>query len=254
MRNGAGRSMLTRSDRIRTPAFVSQQADRPTRRHRLLRPFETAAASDEEDRAFVTAPARSTLGDYVTVKHPTQRPVPLSGLITFTVLASVVVPEEIVMRTVSLPAFTKVVEFTVIPDPKRATAPGWKLDPRTSTERGVPLVPLFGEVDVGFGAGSIVRHPAHVAEPPPVVTVTSRSPTGAVAAAFTFTDSLLLLTKVVETTVTPVPDTDVVAPDWKLVPFTAMVRVPAWPSVFGLRDEIVGPPAVTVRTPFPVLV
>jgi hypothetical protein len=161
------------------------------------------------------------------VKHPTQLPVPLSGLITFTVLVPVVVPAEIVMRAVSFVELTNVVELTVIPEPKRATAPAWKFDPRMSTDRVVPLAPRVGDADVGFGAGSIVRHPVHVAEPPLVVTVTSRAPIGAVAAAFTLTLSLPLLTKVVDTTVTPVPDTDVVAPDWKLVPFTATVLVPA---------------------------
>ena len=55
---------------------------------------------------------------YVTVKQPAQRPVPLSRLITFTVLAPVVVLDEIVMVAVSLPELTNVVEFTVIPDPK----------------------------------------------------------------------------------------------------------------------------------------
>ena len=54
---------------------------------------------------------------YVTVKQPTQRAVPLSRLVTFTVLAPVVVPEEIVMLAVSLPELTNVVEFTVMPDP-----------------------------------------------------------------------------------------------------------------------------------------
>ena len=66
----------------------------------------------------------------------------------------------------------------------------------------------------------------------------------------------MVLTKVVETSVTPVPDTEVVAPDWKLVPFTVRVRVPPWPSAFGLTEEMVGPPVlpVTVRMPFPVRV
>ena len=55
---------------------------------------------------------------YVTAKQPTQRPVPLSRLITFTVRAPVVVLDEIVMFAVSLPELTNVVEFTVIPEPK----------------------------------------------------------------------------------------------------------------------------------------
>lgn len=183
-----------------------------------------------------------------------QRPVPLSRLITFTVLAPVVVLEEIVMLAVSLPELTKVIEFTVIPDPKRTVAPARKFEPTMSRKRVAPLAPVFGEVDVTTGAGRIVRHPAHVVEFPPVVTVTSRAPVGAVAAAFTLMDSLVLLTKAVETTVTPVPDTVMVAPDWKLVPFTAKVRVPFWPSALGLTDEIVGPPALapTVRMPLPV--
>ena len=93
-----------------------------------------------------------------------------------------------------------------------------------------------------------------MAVPPPEVTVRSRDPTGAVAVAFTLMDRLVLLTKAVETTETPVPDTVVVAPGWKLVPFTDRVRVPFWPSVFGLTDEMVGPPEPIVRTPLPVLV
>jgi hypothetical protein len=78
----------------------------------------------------------------------------------------------------------------------------------------------------------------------------------AVVVALTLIVSLLLLTKVVETTVTPVPDTEVVAPDWKLVPFTVRFRVPPWPSAFGLTEEMVGTPVlpVTVRMPFPVRV
>ena len=193
---------------------------------------------------------------YVTVKQPTQEPVPLSGLTTFTVLTPVVVPEAMVILAVSLPELMNVVEFTVTPDPNLAMAPARKLEPRMSTFRVTPLAPLFGDVDVGAGAGLMVRHPVHVAEPPPVVTVTSRAPTGAVAAALTLIVSLVLLTKVVETTVTPVPDTDVVAPDWKLVPFTVSVRVPPWPSLFGLTEEMVGAPVlpVTVRMPFPVRV
>jgi hypothetical protein len=190
------------------------------------------------------------------VKQPTQEPVPLSGLITFTVLPPVVVPEEIVILAVSLVELTKVVEITVMPDPNLAMAPDRNLEPRTSTDRVVPLAPLFGEVDVTTGEGLIVRHPAHVVEPATVMTVTSRGPTAAVASAFTLIVSLMLLMKVVETTVTPVPDTDVVAPAWKLLPFTDRVRVPAWPSVFGLTDEIVGAPVfpVIVRMPFPVRV
>jgi len=169
------------------------------------------------------------------------------------VLAPVVAPDAIVMLAVSLPGLMKVVEFTVMPDPKRAFAPARKSEPSTSTESVSPRAPLFGEVDVGTGAGSIVRHPVQVAEAAPVVTVTSRAPMGAVAAAFSLTESLVLLTKVVETTVTPVPDTAVDAPDWKFVPFTVSVRVPFWPSLLGLREETVGPAlAPTVKMPFPV--
>jgi hypothetical protein len=190
------------------------------------------------------------------VKQPTQEPVPLSGLTTFTVLTPVVVLDEILIVAVSLVELTKVIELTVMPAPNLAIAPAWKCEPRMSTEMVPPLAPLFGEEDVGTGAGLMVRHPVHVVEPAPVVTVTLRAPTGVVAVAFTLIVNLMLLTKVVETTVTPVPDTEVVAPDWKLVPFTPRVRVPFWPSAFGLTEEIVGPPAFapTVRMPFPVLV
>jgi hypothetical protein len=180
----------------------------------------------------------------------------LSALTTFTVLIPVVVPEAIVILAVSLVELTNVVELTVMPAPNLAMAPASKCDPRMSTERVAPLAPLFGELDVGAGAAMTVRHPVHVAEPAPVVAVTLRAPMGAVAVAFTLMVNLLLLTKVVETTVTPVPDTELVAPDWKLLPFTAKVRVPPWPSAFGLTEEMVGPPplAPTVKMPFPVRV
>ena len=173
-----------------------------------------------------------------------------------TVLAPFVVREETVILALSLPELTKVVDFTVIPDPKRAAAPARNLEPTMSTERVTPLALLLGEVDVTAGAGLMVRHPPHVAESPPVVTVTSRAPMGAVAVALTLMDSLVLLTNVVETTVTPVPETEVVAPDWKLVPFTVRVREPFWPSLLELTEEIAGPPppAPTVRIPSPVLV
>jgi hypothetical protein len=177
-------------------------------------------------------------------------------LTTFTVLTPVVVPEAIVILAVSLVELTNVVDFTVIPAPNFAMAPAWKCEPRMSTERVAPLAPLFGDVDVGTGAGVMVMHPVHVAEPAPVVAVRLRAPMGAVAVAFTLIVNLMLLTNVVETTVTPVPDTEVVAPDWKFVPFTARVRVPFWPSAFGLTEEMVGPPALapTVKMPFAVLV
>ena len=93
----------------------------------------------------------------------------------------------------------------------------------------------------------MVRHPVHVTERPPEVTVTSRVPVGAVAVAFTPIVSLLPLTRLVETTVTPVPDTDAVAPDWKFAPFTVRFRVPPWPTAFGLTDEMVGSPAAPVN-------
>ena len=175
---------------------------------------------------------------------------------TFTVLTPAVVPEAIVILAVSLVELTNVVELTVMPAPNLAMAPASKCEPRMSTKRVAPFAPLFGELDVGAGAALTVRQPGHVAEPAPVVTVTLRAPMGAVAVAFTLMVNLMLLTKVVETTVTPVPDTELVAPDWKFVPFTAKVRVPPWPSAFGLTEEMVGPPALApiVRMPFPVRV
>ena len=100
---------------------------------------------------------------YVTVKQPAHEPVPLSELTTVTVRTPVVVPGAIVMFAVSLPELTKVVEFTMTPAPNLALAPARKFEPRTSTERVVPLAPWAGEVDVGAGAGWIVRHPVHVA-------------------------------------------------------------------------------------------
>jgi hypothetical protein len=192
---------------------------------------------------------------YVTVKQPMHEPVPLSGFTTFTVLAPVVAPEEIVMLAVSVLELTKVVEWTVIPGPNLALAPPRKFEPRMSTEMLAPLAPWLGEVEVGAGAAWIWRHPVHVADCPLDVTDTLRFPTGAVAVAFTLIVSWLLLTKVVEATVTPVPETEAVAPDWKFVPFTVRFRVPPWPTVFGLIDEMVGSPApaVTVRMPVPVL-
>jgi hypothetical protein len=191
---------------------------------------------------------------YVTVKQPTQEPVPLSGFTTFNVLAPAVVPGEMVMLAVNVRELTKVVEFTVTPDPNVAFAPTRKCVPSTSTDRVVPLAPVLGAVDAGTGAGLILRHPAHVAERPPVITVTSRVPIGAVAVAFTLVASVLLSTKVVEPTVTPVPDTEAVAPDSKLVPFMIRFRVPPWPTALGFTEAIVGPPLpLTVKMPFPVL-
>ena len=163
---------------------------------------------------------------YVTVKQPTHEPVPLSWLTTFTVLAPGDVPEEIVMLAMSSLELTKVVECTVTPAPNVALAPDRKFEPRMSTVRVAPLAPVLGAVDVGVGAAWIVRHPVHVPEAPPELTVTSRVPTVAVAAAFTAIVSWLLLTKVVDSTVTPVPDTVAVAPDWKLVPLTVSFRLP----------------------------
>jgi hypothetical protein len=133
-------------------------------------------------------------------------------LITLTVLAPAVVPEAIAIFAVSFPELTNVTDCTVTPDPNLATAPATKFEPRMSTEMVAPLPPLFGEVEVGTGRGSIVRHAEQVPDPAPVVTVTSRTPVGAVAAALTLTVSFVLLTKVVESTVTPVPETDAVAP------------------------------------------
>ena len=201
-------------------------------------------------------PRRLVRRDHVTEKHPTQEPVPLSGLITLTVLAPAVVPEAIAICAVSFPGFTNVTDPTVMPDPNFAIAPAAKFEPRMSTEIVAPLAPLFGDVEVGTGRGSIVRHPGHVPDPPPVVTVTSRPPVGAVPAALTLTVSFVPLTKVVETTVTPVPETEAVAPLWKLAPFTVSVRVPPCPRVLGLSDETVGAPVfpVIVKMPVPVLV
>src|SRR4029079_5617588 len=108
-----------------------------------------------------------------------------------------------VMFAVSLPELTKVVEFTVTPAPNVALTPARKFDPRTSTERVVPLAPWLGWVDGVPGSAWIARHAVQVADCPPDVTVTSRLPTGAVAAALTLILSVVLVTKEHANNVTP---------------------------------------------------
>ncbi len=90
------------------------------------------------------------------------------------------------MLAVRCPESTHVVESTVILAPNLALAPSWKSEPKMSTFMVVPRAPVVGETEVGFGAGSMVRHPVH--EPELVsglVIVTFRTPTGAFEATWT---------------------------------------------------------------------
>jgi hypothetical protein len=57
-----------------------------------------------------------------TVKQLLHEPLPASGFVTVTLPAPVVAPAETVMLAVSEVADTKVVEFTVIPDPVNVAA------------------------------------------------------------------------------------------------------------------------------------
>ncbi len=61
-----------------------------------------------------------TVGPVFTVKQLLHEPFPASGLVTVTFPAPVVAPAETVMLAVSEVEDTKVVEFTVIPDPEKA--------------------------------------------------------------------------------------------------------------------------------------
>jgi hypothetical protein len=73
-----------------------------------------------------------TVGAAFTVKHELHEPLPASGLVTVTFPAPVVAPAETVMLAVSEVEETKVVEFTVIPDPEKAdVAPETKPVPVT---------------------------------------------------------------------------------------------------------------------------
>jgi hypothetical protein len=63
-----------------------------------------------------------TVGAAFTVKQFVHEPLPASGLVTVTLPAPVVAPAETVMLAVTEVEDTKVVEFTVIPDPENVAA------------------------------------------------------------------------------------------------------------------------------------
>ncbi len=76
-----------------------------------------------------------TVGPALTVKTLVPVPFPVSELVTVTLRAPVDAPEAIVILAVSVVAFTKAVELTVIPVPEKvATAPLMK---------PVPVIVMF---------------------------------------------------------------------------------------------------------------
>jgi hypothetical protein len=157
----------------------------------------------------------------LTVKQPVQTALPASVFVTVTFPAPSVAPAEMVTLAVSSVDDTKVVEFTVMPLAEKADdAPLAKPVPEIVTFWLVAPRPLeLGLVEVTVGGAFTVKHPVH----DPVsrsgfVTVMFREPVVAFPATVMLAVSWVAETNVVELTVMPVPENDVVAPDWKPVP------------------------------------
>ena len=64
----------------------------------------------------------------------------------------------------------------------------FRLVPFSVTANVPPATPLLGEMEASAEAGTTVNPAGEVATSVPVVTITSRAPSGAVAAILTFTD------------------------------------------------------------------
>jgi hypothetical protein len=124
---------------------------------------------------------------------------------------------------VSCVALTNDVDTTVMPAPENvAVAP---------LTKPVPVIVMFwfvapwpreaGFVDVTLGFALIVK-PTEAEPPSGFVTVIVLAPVVAFPAIVTFAVTCALSTKVVELTVTPVPENDAVAPAAKFVPVIVM--------------------------------
>src|SRR6202049_4649515 len=169
-----------------------------------------------------------------------------SGLVTVTLRAPAAAVAEIDRFAVSCVALAKAQEFTVMPAPKLHVAPFWKLIPLMITPvRLCPCAPVFGVTEVTVGGGTT----AAVTENPLVsvalcasglVTVTLRTPTGAVAEIERPALSCVAELKTQVFTVTPAPKLHV-APFWKLLPvMITPVRLCPCAPVFGVTEVTVG--------------
>src|SRR5581483_262862 len=136
------------------------------------------------------------------------------------------------------PEPTKVSESTLTPTSNFTVAPLAKSDPMIRTASLVPRAPVDGATEVTRGPGSIVRQPAQVpAAAPGFVTVTSRLPVAAPGATEIRTTSCDRSVDVIESTVTPEPETETAAPFAKFDPsiFTCAFVAPC-PSDAGLTE------------------
>ena len=159
--------------------------------------------------------AEVTVGPVVTVNTPMPVAALLSGLVTVALRAPVLAAPEIVMLAVSWVALTNVVELTVIPIPENTVlAPLSK--PVPVIVMVWPLAPCpreLGLVEVTEGAALTAKTPVPVAVVRSgLVTVTFRAPVVAAPEIVMLTVSWVELEKVVELTVTPVPENTALAP------------------------------------------
>src|SRR6266571_4245531 len=92
----------------------------------------------------------------LTVKPDTLVTTSPSGFVTFTSRTPMAAAVSIVIATESCVDARTVVEFTVMPPPNEALAPGWKLEPVTETVRLVPAEPAFGDTLVIVGTAGRV--------------------------------------------------------------------------------------------------
>jgi hypothetical protein len=195
-----------------------------------------------------------TVGPAFTVKQPVQVAVPWSGLVTVTFLVPVAAVLSIeTLAVIDPPLLATEIELTVMPPPNETFAPLAKFAPVTVMFWFVAPWPReVGLTEEIVGPAFTVKQPVQVPVPwSGLVTVTS------LAVVFAFAVTVTLTVIRVEDTVgvpklTPVPETDTLAPVAKLLPLIVTVWLVApWPSELGLTEEIVGP-AFTVKQPVQV--
>jgi hypothetical protein len=108
-----------------------------------------------------------------TVKAEAKVPLPPSGLVTVTVLASAEALWSMVMSTRRVSELIQVTSSMPMPSPKLTVAPSWKFWPVMVTVRLAPLVPVAGETESMRGSPKSPRFTDTEAETDPEVTVTS---------------------------------------------------------------------------------
>jgi len=157
----------------------------------------------------------------VTVKQLARLPLPPSGLVTVTLYAPAAAVLWTVTGTVILVDETEVGAPAEIPAPTTFTVrPETKFFPGIVTDVVLPRG-ADGVADaVGSGLGVTVKG-AEAVLPSGLVTVRVRAPVAALAATVTLSAIVLALTKVLLTTVTPVPLIATAAPATNPVPVTS---------------------------------